>query len=158
MLTLNGLDEIRAAAGTDLGASSWRDVTQARITAFAQATDDHEAVHLDPNVAHAAGLPGTIAHGLYTLSLGPGLLGELLQVTGVELALNYGFDSVRWLAPVPNGARVRMRAEVAEVTEIARGVRVRLRQTFEQEGAVRPVCVADALVAWFDSSPARRVA
>lgn len=158
MLTLTGLDEIRAAVGTDLGASSWREVSQDRITAFAQATDDHEAVHLDPDVAQAAGLPGTIAHGLYTLSLGPGMLGELLQVTGVELALNYGFDSVRWLAPVPNGARVRMRAEVAEVTELDGGVRVRLRQTFEQEGVQRPVCVAHALVAWFDPSPARREA
>lgn len=151
MMTLTGLDGIRAAKGTHLGTSGWHEVTQERVNAFAAATADPERIHLDADVARAAGLPGTIAHGLYTLSLGPGFLGELFTVEGVAYPLNYGFDKVRWLAPVPTGSRVRMTADLDHVRDISGGVLLQVRQTFEMEGADRPVCVADSLFAYFAS-------
>ena len=149
MITLTGLDGIRAAKGTHLGTSAWHDVTQERVSAFAAATGDPERIHLDTAVAEAAGLPGTIAHGLYTLSLGPGFVHELLTVEGMAYPLNYGFDKVRWLAPVPTGARVRMTADLVDVRDIPGGVLLHVKQEFEMEGAERPVCVAESLFAYF---------
>lgn len=149
MITLRGLDGIRAAKGTHLGTSAWHDVTQERVSAFAAATDDPERIHLDTDVAQTAGLPGTIAHGLYTLSLGPGFLSELLTVEDVAYPLNYGFDKVRWLAPVPTGSRVRMTADLIDLREIPGGVLLHVNQVFHQEGVDRPVCVAESLFAYF---------
>ncbi|MGX6448052.1 MaoC family dehydratase [Patulibacter sp. S7RM1-6] len=147
MVEIDGIEELRALAGRDLGASAWHEVTQAHVTAFAEATDDFERIHLDPDHARDRGLPGTIAHGLYTLALGPKMLYELLAVRGVGLGLNYGFDRVRFTAPVPTGARVRMRARVDAITETADGaLRVAIDQRFEREGEERPVCLAQAIV------------
>ncbi|MEV4423262.1 MaoC family dehydratase [Patulibacter sp. NPDC049589] len=146
MLEIDGDDAVRALAGRDLGASAWHEITQERVAAFAAATDDFEQIHLDADHARSMGLPGTIGHGLFTLALGPKMLYELWTVTGAGLGLNYGFERVRFLQPVPVGGRVRMRARVTDVTESDAGFRIALEQTFELEGSDRPACVADAVV------------
>ncbi|WP_026909930.1 MaoC family dehydratase [Patulibacter minatonensis] len=146
MVEIDGDDALRALAGRDLGVSAWHRVTQERIALFAEATDDDEPIHLDGDHARAMGLPGTIGHGLFTLSLGPKMLYELWTVRNVGLGLNYGFERVRFLQPVPEGGRVRMRARVTAVTDTDAGMRVAIEQTFELEGSDRPACVADAVV------------
>jgi len=149
MLTLNGIDELVARVGSELGTSEWHEITQERITAFAHVTDDFEDIHLDPERGRQAGLGGTIAHGLYTLSLGPKFLYELYELTGHSLGLNYGFEKVRFLGPVKTGARVRMIATLVEARPIEGGMRCTIRETFEIEGESTPACVADSIVAYF---------
>ena len=149
MLTISGIDGLHSRAGEELGVSAWHEVTQARIDAFAAATDDYERIHVDPERARDTPWGVTIAHGLYTLSLGPKFLYEIFAMEDVPLALNYGFDRVRFISPVPVGSRVRMRAVLKAVEETAGGVRARVEQTFEREGQEKPVCVAESLVLYF---------
>ena len=150
VLTLHGIDELRARTGTELGVSAWHSVTQERVTAFADATDDHTRIHVDPEYARGTRLGGTIAHGLYTLSLGPKFLHEIYSLAGVSLGLNYGYDRIRLIAPVPTGSQLRMRATLASATPIEGGTRFAISEVFEIEGADKPACVADAIVAYFD--------
>lgn len=150
MLKLNSIAELREFVGRELGTSIWYDVTQDRISTFASATDDYEAIHLDPERGRQAGLGGTIAHGLYTLSLGPKFLYEIYSVSGHSLGLNYGFDTVRFITPVPVGSRLRMRATMKAADPLEGGTRFTITQTFEVEGKDKPACVADAVVAYFD--------
>jgi acyl dehydratase len=146
MREIDGDDALRALAGEELGVSGWHEITQERVSAFAHATGDFERIHLDPEHARAMGLPGTIGHGLFTLALGPKLLYELWTVTNAGLGLNYGFDRVRFLRPVPVGSRVRMRARVTDVRDTDAGIRIALQQTFELDQESTPACVADAVV------------
>jgi acyl dehydratase len=155
MQSFSSLDEFRAMSGTDLGTSAWHMVDQGIITAFARATDDFEQIHLDVEAARAQGLDGTIGHGLYTLSLGPKFLGEIYSVSGYSRVLNYGFEKVRFLTPVPVDSALRMNAHLSEVRPIDGGSVFRIRQTYEVRRATgaafdRPACVAEALVAYFD--------
>lgn len=145
MVEIDGDDALRALAGRDLGASAWHRVTQERVTAFSEATEDDEPIHLDADHARTMGLPGTIGHGLFTLALGPKMLYELWTVRNAGLGLNYGFERVRFLQPVPVDSRVRMRARVTAVTDTDAGLRIAMEQTFELEGSERPACVADAV-------------
>jgi acyl dehydratase len=149
MLTISGIEDLRSRAGEELGVSAWHEVTQAHIDAFAAATDDYERIHVDPERAKETPWGVTIAHGLYTLSLGPKFLYEMFEMAGVPLALNYGFDRVRFISPLPVGSRVRMRATLQAVEETGAGVRARIEQTFEREGQDKPVCVAESLVMYF---------
>lgn len=149
MLTLT-VDDLRALAGQTLGTTGWHAVTQERINAFADATEDWERLHVDPERAASTPWGVTIAHGLYTLSLGPKFQYELYEVTGHSLALNYGYDRVRWVTPVKVGSRLRMRAELLAVDPLEGGSRFRMRQTFELDGEARPACVAESLFAYFD--------
>src|ERR687889_2683031 len=112
MLTITGVEGLRARAGKELGVSEWHEVTQDRINAFAAATDDYERIHVDPERAAETPFGVTIAHGLYTLSLGPKFLYEIFTMTGHSLGLNYGFDRVRFLTPVRVGSRIRMSARL----------------------------------------------
>lgn len=150
MLTIHGLPDLRSRAGTDLGDSPWHRVTQERIDAFADATDDHTRLHVDPAYAATTRFGATIAHGLYTLSLGPKFLHEIYVMQDVSFGLNYGYDSVRWLQPVTVNSLLRMRAAVAEVRDVSSGLRVTLRQTFEIDGESRPACVADNVVVYYE--------
>lgn len=150
MLTLDGIAQLEERVGQLLGTSEWHEVTQDRITAFAHATDDFERIHLDDARGREAGLGGTIAHGLYTLSLGPKFLYEIFSLNGPSLGLNYGFERVRFLSPVKVGSRVRMTATLTAVDPITGGSRVTITQTFEIEGQDKPAAVADAVVAYFD--------
>ena len=110
MLTIDGIDDLKAKVGEELGVSDWYEVTQERIDAFADATGDHQWIHVDPEKAKDTPFGGTIAHGLFTLSLGPQLGGEIFTMSGIAFALNYGFGKVRFPAPVPVGSKLRMRA------------------------------------------------
>ena len=146
------LDAILATQGQALGVSPWMTVDQALIDAFAEATGDHQWIHVDPERAARESPYGcTIAHGLLTLSLMPAMRAEIggLPTEGVGQAINYGYDEVRFLAPVKVGARIRLRAEVLEARPRARGALVKTRNTTEIEGSTKPAMVADSLVLLF---------
>ena len=145
MLTINGIDDLKARAGEDLGVSDWHEVTQAEIDAFADATGDHQWIHVDPERAKETPFGGTIAHGYYTLALSPHFMEELLHVDGVALMINYGLNKVRFPAPLPVGDRVRMRLRLAAVDDVAGGVQLTSELTFERDGGDKPVCVAESL-------------
>jgi acyl dehydratase len=145
MLTITGPDELKAKVGEELGVSEWHDVTQERINAFAEATEDFQWIHVDPERAQETPFGGTIAHGLYTLSLGPKFSYAMFSLEGFTFGLNYGYDKVRFPAPVPVGSRVRMRATLAKVDDVAGGLQITITQTYEVEGTEKPACVAESL-------------
>ena len=140
------MSALRELVGTELGPTSWIEVTQERIDAFAAATDDPQWIHVDPERAAAGPFGTTIAHGFLTLSLCVPMLYEVLPERGSTMALNYGTNRVRFLAPVPAGARVRGRFLVAEVESTDRGERATIEASVECEGFEKPVCVAELLV------------
>jgi acyl dehydratase len=142
---INGLDELKGLVGQELGVSDWHEVTQEEVDAFAAATGDHQWIHVDPERAKETPFGGTIAHGLYTLSLGPQFSYALFELKHVSFGLNYGYNKIRFPAPLPIGSRVRMRATLSAVDEVPGGVQFTVTQTFEREGGDKPVCVADAL-------------
>lgn len=144
-VTLNGIDEIKAKVGEEIGVSGWHEVTQADIDRFAEVTGDDQWIHVDPQRAKDTPFGGTIAHGYYTLSLGPRFMYELLDVQGFAFAVNYGAEKVRFPAPLPVGQKVRMRLTIASVDDIPGGIQMATTYTFETDGGEKPVCVAQAL-------------
>lgn len=145
MLTISGPEELKAKVGEELGVSEWHEVTQERINAFAEATEDFQWIHVDPERAKDTPFGGTIAHGLYTLSLGPKFAYSLFTIEGFSFGLNYGYEKVRFPAPLPVDSRVRMRATLAAVDEVPGGLQFRVTQTFEVDGGEKPVCVAESV-------------
>ncbi len=145
MITLNGIDDIKARIGEELGVSDWHLVTQEDIDAFAEVTGDHQWIHVDVERAKQTPFGGTIAHGYYTLSLVPRFSYALFSIEGFAFGLNYGVNKVRFPAPLPVGSRVRMRAAIAAVQDIAGGIQLATTCTFEREGGDKPVCVAETL-------------
>jgi acyl dehydratase len=145
MLTITGPDELKSKIGEELGVSDWHEVTQERINAFAESTEDFQWIHVDPERAKDTPFGGTIAHGLYTLSLGPKFSYSLFSLEGFAFGLNYGYDRVRFPAPVPVGSKVRMRATLTKVDDVPGGLQITITQTFEIEGGEKPVCVAESL-------------
>jgi acyl dehydratase len=143
--TITGLDELRRAEGETLGTSDWHEVTQDAIDAFADVTGDHQWIHVDVERAKETPFGGTIAHGYYTLSLAPALSAQIVRYEGFAFALNYGLNRVRFPAPLPVGARVRVTAKLASVEDIPGGAQMTLELTFEREGGDKPVCVAQSL-------------
>jgi acyl dehydratase len=137
------------AVGTVLGPGPWAEVDQGRVDLFADATGDHQWIHVDPERAAAGPFGGTIAHGYLTLSLLPVLMKDLYAVDGVRMGINYGLNKVRFPAPVRVGAKVRLTAEIASVEEIAGGVQVILKSTVESDGGDKPVCVAESVVRYY---------
>jgi acyl dehydratase len=149
---INGLDELKslAAAGTDLGHSGWMQVTQERINTFADATGDHQWIHVDAERAAAGPFGTTIAHGYLTLSLVIPLLEEMFAVTGVAMGINYGLNRVRFPAPVPVGSRIRLGAALASADDVGGGaVQVTLDLTMDIEGGAKPACVAQAVYRYY---------
>jgi acyl dehydratase len=146
MLTITGIDELKTKVGEELGVSEWHKVTQVDIDAFAEATGDHQWIHVDPERAAQTPFGSTIAHGLYTLSLGAVLTEEAFSLEGIAFGLNYGYDRVRFPSPLPVDSRVRMRATLTSVDEVPGGIQMKVTQTFEREGGEKPVCVAEQLV------------
>jgi len=136
---------LEALVGKELGPTDWKEVDQERIDAFAEATEDRQWIHVDPERAAAGPFGTTIAHGLLTLSLGPALMEELLVFEGFAHVLNYGYGKIRFPAPTPVGSRLRMRLGVTSIERVAGGGQLCVTQTFEREGAEKPVCVAAAL-------------
>jgi acyl dehydratase len=145
---LHGLDEVRAAVGTDLGTSDWLEITQERVDRFADATGDHQWIHVDPVRAAAGPFGGTIAHGYLTLSLSNALLPEIVEVQGVSMGVNYGADKVRFPAPVRVGSRIRATARLTHVTDVPGGVQTTIVVTIEVEGGDKPACVIESLSRW----------
>jgi len=145
MRTINGVEELKALEGQELGVSDWHEVTQDAVDAFADVTGDHQFIHVDVEKAKETPFGGTIAHGYYTLSLGPGLSSQVFELQGVAMALNYGLNKVRFPSPLPVGDKVRARIAVAGIEEIPGGVQVAFQYTFEREGGDKPVCVAETL-------------
>ncbi|WP_144784428.1 MaoC family dehydratase [Microbacterium sp. BH-3-3-3] len=149
MSTTVSYDDIAGLAGTDLGWSEWLEVTQDRVNLFADATDDHQWIHTDPERAKDGPFGSAIAHGFLSLSLAVKFWTELLDVTGVTTKVNYGLDKVRFISPVRVGARVRMNAVIAEVTEITGGYQLAVDQTIEIDGGGKPAVVARGLYRFY---------
>ena len=136
---------LREHAGADLGSSRWRTIDQSMVNAFADLTDDHNPVHVDPDFAAGTPFGGTIAHGFLSLSLLAPMSNELLTVDDASLSVNYGLDKVRFPAPVPVGAEIRTKAVLSEVAEISGGIQVKLHATVEVRGGDKPAVVADCV-------------
>lgn len=145
----HGVDGLKALVGRPLGPSSWVEVTQERVNGFADATEDHQWIHVDPDRAASGPFGGPIAHGYLTLSLTPVVLTEILDVQGFSLVVNYGCDRVRFPSPVPVGSRVRASAVIDEVSEIAGGVQACVTLTFQAEDAPKPACVAAIVIRYY---------
>ncbi|MGW0325915.1 MaoC family dehydratase [Nocardia sp. NPDC003183] len=139
------LDALRAAVGTELGPSDWITVDQRRIDLFAEATDDHQWIHVDAERAAAGPYGTTIAHGFLTLSLIVPMTQQIMTVSAAKAGINYGLDRVRFLTPVPVDSRIRAHLTLTEVTEVTGGVQVHRHVTVELENADRPACVADSI-------------
>ncbi|BBZ61635.1 MaoC family dehydratase [Mycolicibacterium monacense] len=146
MKTFNGLDELAAAEGTSLGPTEWLEITQDRVNLFADATDDHQWIHVDPEKAAQGPFGGTIAHGLLTLSLLPHFSHQLYTVGNIAMAINYGYNKVRFINPVKVGARLRARGEISKVDRLDGAVQAMTTITVEIEGADKPAAVAESIV------------
>jgi acyl dehydratase len=142
--TVATVDGIQALIGLELGPSSWWTATQDRIDEFAETTGDHQWIHVDQERARTTDAGTTIAHGLLTLSVGPGLASEIIDFD-VTMGFNYGYERVRFPASLPSGSRVRVWVTVTAVDEVAGGIQVTTRQRFEREDHAKPVCVADSV-------------
>jgi acyl dehydratase len=146
MRVFNGLDELKQAVGEHLGHSDWHTVTQEKVDLFADATGDHQWIHVDVDRARSGPFGGTIAHGYMTLSLIPMLNAQIYRVDGLSMGINYGTNKVRFPAPVPVGSRVRAGAELVELNDSSQGAQAVVRTTIEVEGGDKPACVADSVV------------
>ena len=150
MITLNGIDDIKARVGQELGVSDWEEVTQEQVDAFAEATGDHPWIHVDVERAKAESpYGGPIAHGYLTLSLLAPLSAQVLVVTDTVMGVNYGLNKVRFPAPVPVGSKVRLSASLKEVTEFAGGLQLTLSAVIEREGGEKPVCIAEPVYRYY---------
>jgi acyl dehydratase len=147
---VKGVQELKKLKGQELGVSEWHNVTQKAIDMFADATYDHQWIHIDPARCKKESPWGqTIAHGYYTISLAPYLLGQILSVEGVQMGINYGINKLRFPSPVKVGKNVRARAELVDVTDVGNGVQGIIKMTFEVEGEEKPACVAEVIYRYF---------
>ncbi|MFC8509216.1 MaoC family dehydratase [Streptomyces sp. NPDC057411] len=142
-------EELRAGVGEQLGHSDWLEIEQKRIDQFADATGDHQWIHVDPERAAAGPFGRTIAHGYLTLSLLPTLVPQIMRVEGMKMGINYGTNKVRFPSPVPVGSRLRATAVLTEVTEAGGGVQVTATVTVEREGGDKPACVAESVSRYY---------
>ncbi|GII01753.1 MaoC family dehydratase [Planobispora takensis] len=139
------VQELKAAVGEQFGPTEWRTVTQEQVNLFADATGDHQWIHVDVEAAAKGPFGGTIAHGYLSLSLLPSFMMELVRVDGLAMGINYGLDKVRFPTPVPVGSRVRARGELVDLKGTPSGYLSKLRMTVEVEGRDKPACVAETL-------------
>jgi len=149
MTTTAAYADAAGLAGTDLGVTDWIEVTQDRVNLFADATDDHQWIHIDPERAKDGPFGGPIAHGFLSLSLTVKFWSELFDLEDVRTKVNYGLDKVRFVSPVAVGARIRGGAVIAEVTEVPGGYQFAVDQTIEIEGATKPAVVARGLYRFY---------
>jgi acyl dehydratase len=139
------IDEVKSAVGTDLGVTDYTTVTQEQINQFADATHDHQWIHVDVERAKGGPFGAPIAHGYLTMSLASHFLEQLCVVHGISMGLNYGVDKVRFPSPVPVGSRIRGRGEIVEVKDVPGGVQTVIRITIEREGGDKPAAVVDTV-------------
>ena len=147
--TVSSPDEFHALSGEHLGWSDWLVVDQARVNLLADATDDHQWIHVDPARAAQGPFGGPIAHGYLTLSLIPGMIHEVLDVEGITFGVNYGCNKVRFPAPVKVGAKLRLGASVGSVEKVEGGVQVVLDVTLATEDADKPSCAAEVVYRYY---------
>lgn len=149
MTTVINVADLSAQVGKHLGYTSWQRITQERVNQFADATGDHQWIHVDPERAKEGPFGGPIAHGYLTLSLIPVLLSEVMIVEGIGFGVNYGTNKVRFPAPVPVGSEIRMGVTLTGVEEIAGGLQVALDAVLEVKDAAKPSCVAQVLYRFY---------
>ena len=145
MRVFNGLDDLRASVGTSLGTSDWHLVTQEQVNLFADATGDHQWIHVDPERAAAGPFGAPIAHGFLTLSVIPMLLWQVFHIEGVRMMVNYGLNKVRFPSAAPVGSQVRANVELVSVSDTPHGAQVIMAVTVERAGGDKPVCVAEMI-------------
>jgi acyl dehydratase len=141
----SGLDEFVAAQGSQLGPTDWLEVTQERVNLFADATDDHQWIHVDPERAANGPFGGTIAHGLLTLSLLPHFTSQMYTVENIAMAINYGYNKVRFINPVKVGSRIRGRAHITDIAKLDGAVQATVTVTVEVDGSDKPAAVAESI-------------
>ena len=146
---IDGIAGLEKLVGEHLGYSEWHEITQEQVNLFADATGDHQWIHVDVERAKAGPFGGPIAHGYLTLSLAPTLLTEIMHVDGITMGINYGLNKLRFPSPVPVGSKLRAGAKLASVEQVSGGVQVTLEATFEIEGGSKPVCVAEILFRYY---------
>jgi acyl dehydratase len=146
---INGIDELKTLVGEHLGYSPYVEITQEQVNTFADATGDHQWIHVDPERAKAGPFGGPIAHGYLTLSLGPMLSPQIFAVSGVAMGVNYGAGKIRFPSPVPVGSKLRLGVTLASVEDIAGGAQVTQEFVFEVEGAPKPSCVAEVIFRYY---------
>jgi acyl dehydratase len=143
--TYETLDALKTKIGQSIGQSDWIDIPQSRIQQFADATDDHQWIHLDVERAKAGPFKSTIAHGFLTLSLLPAMMNSAYRIAEVGMGVNYGLNRVRFPAPVPAGGRVRGNFKLLSCEPIPGGAQTTVEVTIELEGASKPVCIAESV-------------
>lgn len=144
MRELATLDAMRELVGQELATTDWLDITQERVNLFADATNDHQWIHLDAErAARESPFGGTIAHGFLTLSLVSGMLESAIRMVDMKMGINYGLNKVRFPAPVPVGSRVRARLTLQKIEDIVDGAQLEWSVVIEREGSLKPVCVAE---------------
>lgn len=150
--TVEGIAGLEALAGEHLGYSDWLEITQERVNTFADATGDHQWIHVDPERAKAESpFGGPIAHGYLTLSLGPVLMPTIMSVSGMKMGVNYGAGKVRFPSPVPVGSKLRLGAQLDSVERLANdGAQVHMTFTFEVQDAPKPACVAEIIFRYYE--------
>ncbi|MDB5779082.1 MAG: MaoC-like dehydratase [Polaromonas sp.] len=147
MKTFQTLSDLAACVGQEVAVSDWVTITQQQVNLFAEATGDHQWIHVDPEKAAAGPFGGTIAHGYLTLSLLPRFFESAMDIIDCRMGVNYGLNKVRFMAPVPVGSRLRARMKLLSAESIeGSGLQMAWDVTVEREGAAKPVCVAEALV------------
>lgn len=146
MRVFENVDELRAAVGEDLGYSEWITIDQPRIDTFADATDDHQWIHVDPAQAAQGPFGGTVAHGFLTVALMPAFGWQTFEVRGISSTVNYGLNKVRFPAPVPVDSRLRAHSSLADVSDVTGGVQVTISGTVEIEDHPKPACVAEVIL------------
>jgi acyl dehydratase len=148
--TVHGIDELTALTGKHLGHSAWREITQHQVNTFADATDDHQWIHVDPDRAASGPFGTPIAHGFLTLSLIVPMWSEILHFDGVKLGINYGLNKVRFTSPVPVGSRIRAGATLVSAETATDGsIAVTVDFVIEREGAEKPCCIAQGLYRFY---------
>ncbi len=147
-------EQLKQAVGQHLGYSDWLEIRQERIDQFAEATDDRQWIHVDPERAAQGPFGACIAHGYLTLSLVNRFLPEIVEVRGISMGVNYGANRLRFPAPVPVGSKVRGGAELVAAEDVKGGVQATIRVTVEIEGSERPACVVDTISRYFPEKPA----
>ncbi|MEU6745916.1 MaoC family dehydratase [Spirillospora sp. NPDC046719] len=145
MRVFRSIDDLRGAQGDVLGTSDWLMIDQGRVDGFAEATGDHQWIHVDPERAASGPFGGTIAHGYLTLSLLPYFASQNYRIEGARMSVNYGLNKVRFVSPVRVGSRLRGTTELLEVADLDTGAQLRFRTTIELEGSEKPACVAETL-------------
>ena len=144
-ISFSSAAELLAAAGTDLGTTDWLEITQERVNLFADATGDHQWIHVDPERARSGPFGGCVAHGYLTLALANYFLPRLIHIDNMQMGVNLGTDRVRFPAPVKVGARIRGRGEILKVEALGEAVQSTVRVSIEIEGCDRPGCVIDTI-------------